>query len=69
MLCAALPLTSERLGAAAAYTTVDAGYYLSFSHCLFCGTTAAVAPNRQLCAGISVSLQRSSDQPMLKSNY
>jgi len=43
-----LRLTSERLGAAAAYTTVYAGYYLSFPHCLFRGVTAAVAPNRQL---------------------
>jgi len=44
-----LLLTSERLGAAAAYTTVYAGDKRSFSHCLFCGATAAVAPNRQLC--------------------
>jgi len=43
-----LPLTSERLGAAAAYTTVYAGDKRSFSHCLFRGVTAAVAPNRQL---------------------
>ena len=44
-----LHTTSERLGAAAASTTVYAGYYLSFSHCLFRRVTAAVAPNRQLC--------------------
>ena len=49
---AKLPITSERLGAAAASTTVHAGYKRSFSHCLFCGRTAAVAPNRQLAAGI-----------------
>ena len=47
-----LRTTSQRLGAAAADTTVYAGYKRSFSHCLFCGATAAVAPNRQLCAGI-----------------
>jgi len=47
-----LHTTSERLGAAAAYTTVYAGYKRSFSHCLFRGVSAAVAPNRQLAAGI-----------------
>ena len=40
--------TSERLGAAAAYTTVHAGYKRSFSHCLFRGVTAAITPNRPL---------------------
>ena len=44
--------TSERLGAAAASTTVYAGDKRSISHCLFRGATAAVAPNRQLGAGI-----------------
>jgi len=41
-----LRITSERLGAAAAYTTVYAGDKRSITHCLFCGRTAAVAPNR-----------------------
>jgi len=45
---AALLLTSERLGAAAAYTTVYAGDKRSITHCLFRGVSAAVAPNRQL---------------------
>ena len=45
---ARLHLTSERLGAAAAYTAVHAGDKRSFTHCLFRGVTAAVAPNRQL---------------------
>jgi len=40
------------LGAAAAFNAVYAGYYLSISYCLFRGVTAAVAPNRQLYAGI-----------------
>ena len=53
---ARLRLTSERLGAAAASTTISAGYYLSFSHCLFCGATAAVAPNRQLAVRPFMSL-------------
>ena len=58
-----LHLTSERLGAAAASTAVYAGYKRSFSHCLFCGVTAAVAPNRQLAAAelvahLSFFLQR-----------
>ncbi|MCL2074655.1 MAG: hypothetical protein FWH18_12085 [Marinilabiliaceae bacterium] len=43
-----MPTTSERLGAAAAYTNISAGDYISILHCLFCGATAAVAPNRQL---------------------
>ena len=47
---ARLHLTSERLGAAAAYTTVYAGDKRSSSHCLFRGVNAAVAPNRQLAA-------------------
>ena len=42
--------TSQRLGAAAAFTTVHASYKRSILHCLFCGVTAAVAPNRQLAA-------------------
>ena len=46
-----LSTTSERLGAAAASTTVHAGYYLSISHCLFCGVTAAVAPPRSSTEG------------------
>ena len=46
---ARLHLTSQRLGAVAAYTTVYAGYKRSISHCLFRGISAAVAPNRQLC--------------------
>ena len=49
---ARLRTTSERLGAAAAYTTVYAGDKSSISHCLFCGVNAAVAPNRQLAEGI-----------------
>ena len=43
-----LRATFWRLGAAAASTTVHAGYKRSILHCLFCGHTAAVAPNRQL---------------------
>jgi len=49
---ATLQPTSERLGTAATFTTVHAGYKRSFSHCRFCGITAAVAPNRQLYAGL-----------------
>ena len=44
-LSPALQPTSERLGAAAAYTTVYAGYKRSIFHCFFCGRTAALAPN------------------------
>jgi len=40
--------TSRRLGEAAASTAVYAGYKRSFSHCLFRGVSAAVAPNRQV---------------------
>ena len=46
-----LHTTSEQLGAAAASTTISACYYLSFSHCLFCGDTAAVAPPRSSTEG------------------
>ena len=45
-----LRITSQRLGAAAACTAVYAGDKRSISHCLFCGATAAVAPNRILAA-------------------
>jgi len=48
----ALLITFWRLGAAAASTAVYAGDKRSSLHCLFCGVTAAVAPNRQLSAGI-----------------
>jgi len=47
-----LHITSERLGVAAASTTVHAGDKRSCPHFLFYGATAAVAPNRQLSAGI-----------------
>ena len=43
-----LQLTSERLGAVAASTTVPAGYSLSNLHCRFCGVNAAITPNRPL---------------------
>jgi hypothetical protein len=33
----------------AASTTVHAGYKCSFTHYLFRGVTAAIAPNRSLC--------------------
>jgi hypothetical protein len=45
-----LRTTEERLCAAAASTTVPAGYKLSISHCLSCGLPAAVAQNRTLAA-------------------
>jgi len=45
---------SVAANAEAASTTVYAGDKRSISHKLFCGVTAAVAPNRQLCAGIHV---------------
>ena len=41
-------ISSQRLDAAVASTTVHAGDKRSFSHCLFCGANAAVAPNRPL---------------------
>jgi hypothetical protein len=44
--------TTRRLGEAAASTNFHAGDKLSIPHKTFCGATAAVAPNRQLCAGI-----------------
>jgi len=50
----ALPLTGWRLGEAAASTTFVAGDKHSIPHYLFCGVTAAVAPNRSLGAGIFV---------------
>jgi len=46
-----LRATGRRLGAAAAYTIVYAGYYRSNPPQTFCGVTAAVAPNRLLGAG------------------
>jgi hypothetical protein len=47
-----LLLTSQRLGEVAAPTNVYAGYKISITHFLFRGVTAAIAPNRKLCAGI-----------------
>ena len=43
-----------------AMIAVDAGDKCSISHCLFCGGTAAVAPNRMLHAGIFLSFVLSS---------
>ena len=54
-----LQVTSQRLGVVAAPTTVPAGYSLPNSHCRFCGATAAITPNRQLCAGIFVRRYKS----------
>jgi len=47
--------TGRRLGAAAADTKRSAGYFRSCSHNIFRVGTTALAPNRSLCAGISIS--------------
>ena len=48
--CPRLTYNDQRLGAAAADTKRYAGYCRSCSHVIFCGVTAAVAPNRPLYA-------------------
>jgi hypothetical protein len=47
-----LRATSQRLGAVAASTNIHAGDKCSITQFLFRGVTAAIAPNRKLCAGI-----------------
>ena len=78
---AALPTTSERLGAAAAYTTVHAGDKRSFSHCLFCGVTArrcakppvgcnaAKASSREYCTEKKVQPENIADKKNFEKFY
>ena len=48
---ARLHTTRQRLCEGGAYTTVSAGYKLSFTHYFFCGVTAPLSQNRSLGAG------------------
>ena len=54
--CPPIAPNDQRLGAAAADTARSAGYFRSCSHVIFCGVTAAVAPNRTLAAATIVVL-------------